>query len=76
VTRGEAVRGLLQGTGMSPSPSFRISVTLCIALSRAEAKAAPLLASNFARIDTNNDGSLNRYELNSPSWRPLPGEPD
>lgn len=45
-------------------------------ISRAEAAAAPLLARRFDAADADNDGVLNRYEFNSPGWRPFLNEPD
>lgn len=45
-------------------------------ISRPEATPAVRLARNFQRADVNGDGMLNRYEFNSPGWRPFPGEPD
>jgi EF hand len=45
-------------------------------LTPAEAAESPALARMFEQADANNDGVLNRYEYNSPSWRPFPREPD
>jgi hypothetical protein len=35
-----------------------------------------LLARRFGQADANGDGVLDRYEYNSPAWRPFRDEPD
>lgn len=45
-------------------------------LTREEAAESSVLSRMFAQADADHDGVLNRYEYNSPAWRPFSHEPD